>query len=325
MLRRAQSSTVSEATCRGFYCRSPPAADVEMTGYMLLSMVRDDAFFARAPAVAKWLLSQRNALGGFSSTQDTVVALQALSAYATLLTSSTDLSVSVSGLGGDAPTWALDFTDANRDILQSRELPGEAVLGGGDITVAASGSGLALVQLAVRYNTFAGEGQAPEYEVSCDWHEAGHVQVTARCLRSGSGSPCEAMAIIKCGVFTGFSPVQSSLDSVKNDAANPVKRVEVSASERAVFFYATSVGSTTSTAFRFDVTQDFVVEDLQATTNQAYDYYQPNHRGESFTADLIVAPRGSDESRSASGSLRCPAGGTAVLALIVLLLAARLL
>ena len=105
MLRRAQSSTVSEATCRGFYCRSPPAADVEMTGYMLLSMVRDDAFFARAPAVAKWLLSQRNALGGFSSTQDTVVALQALSAYATLLTSSTDLSVSVSGLGGDAPTW----------------------------------------------------------------------------------------------------------------------------------------------------------------------------------------------------------------------------
>lgn len=32
--------------------------------------------------VAKWMLQQRNSLGGFSSTQDTVVALEALSAYA---------------------------------------------------------------------------------------------------------------------------------------------------------------------------------------------------------------------------------------------------
>lgn len=32
--------------------------------------------------LVRWLSNQRNALGGFSSTQDTVIALQALAAYA---------------------------------------------------------------------------------------------------------------------------------------------------------------------------------------------------------------------------------------------------
>eukprot|EP00069_Balaena_mysticetus_P019920 bmy_02576T0 len=59
------------------------SAEVEMTAYALLTytLLGD---VATALPVVKWLSQQRNALGGFSSTQDTCVALQALAEYAIL-------------------------------------------------------------------------------------------------------------------------------------------------------------------------------------------------------------------------------------------------
>ena len=41
----------------------------------------EDLFLSAVPTV-RWLVSKRNANGGWASTQDTVVALQALAAYA---------------------------------------------------------------------------------------------------------------------------------------------------------------------------------------------------------------------------------------------------
>ena len=53
------------------------SADVETTGYALLALLEAGDRIA-ASSAARWLVSQRNALGGFGSTQDTVVGLQAL-------------------------------------------------------------------------------------------------------------------------------------------------------------------------------------------------------------------------------------------------------
>lgn len=50
------------------YFYQPKPADVEMTAYVLLTyMIRDD--IDKALPVVRWLTSQRNAYGGFSSTQ----------------------------------------------------------------------------------------------------------------------------------------------------------------------------------------------------------------------------------------------------------------
>ncbi|XP_070600137.1 complement C4-B-like [Erythrolamprus reginae] len=60
--------------------KTPSAISVETTSYALLYFVKqNDA--ERAAKVAQWLTEQRNYGGGFRSTQDTVLALEALSSY----------------------------------------------------------------------------------------------------------------------------------------------------------------------------------------------------------------------------------------------------
>ena len=66
-----------EKSCR--YCRSS-SASVEMTAYMAATLVMQGRM-QEALKNIKWLGKQRNSQGGFVSTQDTVVALQAISLY----------------------------------------------------------------------------------------------------------------------------------------------------------------------------------------------------------------------------------------------------
>ena len=70
--------------------------------------------------LVRWLSSQRNSLGGFSSTQDTVIALQALSAYAqAAYIPDSDVVVSVVN-GNDAHNFTVN--SGNAIVLQSYEV-----------------------------------------------------------------------------------------------------------------------------------------------------------------------------------------------------------
>ena len=51
-----------------------------MTAYMAATLVMQERMDEALPSI-KWLGKQRNSQGGFVSTQDTVVALQAISMY----------------------------------------------------------------------------------------------------------------------------------------------------------------------------------------------------------------------------------------------------
>ena len=61
------------------YCRGS-SSSVEMTAYMAATLVMQERVIEALPSI-KWLGKQRNSQGGFVSTQDTVVALQAISMY----------------------------------------------------------------------------------------------------------------------------------------------------------------------------------------------------------------------------------------------------
>lgn len=52
-----------------------------MTSYGLLALL-EAGLYSEALPILKWLLDQRNELGGFQSTQDTFVGLKAISKYA---------------------------------------------------------------------------------------------------------------------------------------------------------------------------------------------------------------------------------------------------
>ena len=60
-----------------YWSNKPRSADVEMTAYSLLAFLENSSSDEVLP-ILKWLITKRNSNGGFSSTQDTVVGLQAL-------------------------------------------------------------------------------------------------------------------------------------------------------------------------------------------------------------------------------------------------------
>ncbi|XP_056303565.1 C3 and PZP-like alpha-2-macroglobulin domain-containing protein 8 [Danio aesculapii] len=139
-----------EDTFMGFsdgLSQSVVSAEVEMTAYGLLTytLLGD---VASALPVVKWLSQQRNALGGFSSTQDTCVALQALSEYAILsYVGGVNLTISLASTNLDfQETFELQWD--NKKILQKAVIPSIPT----GLFVSAKGEGCCLMQIDVSYN-----------------------------------------------------------------------------------------------------------------------------------------------------------------------------
>nr|XP_020475101.1 CD109 antigen-like [Monopterus albus] len=120
----------------------PRCADIEMASYILLSQYKLGNI-AEGLSLMKWLSLQRTHLGGYGSTQDTIMALQALSTFAVLGSPSTfDLIITVNTY----PSVTVAFFPINQDnylLMQSQQLELEGDL---DLQVTAKGYGLALFQ-----------------------------------------------------------------------------------------------------------------------------------------------------------------------------------
>ncbi|XP_027530269.1 complement C4-like [Neopelma chrysocephalum] len=97
------------------------AVSVETTAYALLqTLLLKDMEYTRP--IATWLTERRNYGGGYCSTQDTVVALEALSAYSiqTLNTASTDLTVKL-GTPGRQNDYSIVLTDTDEEFQKQIE------------------------------------------------------------------------------------------------------------------------------------------------------------------------------------------------------------
>ncbi|XP_029905241.1 C3 and PZP-like alpha-2-macroglobulin domain-containing protein 8 [Myripristis murdjan] len=144
------STVTDEDTFMGFsdgLSQSVVSAEVEMTAYGLLTytLLGD---VASALPVVKWLSQQRNALGGFSSTQDTCVALQALSEYAILsYVGGVNLTISLASTNLDFQE-TFELNRDNKKLLQSAKIPSIPT----GLFVSAKGEGCCLMQIDVSYN-----------------------------------------------------------------------------------------------------------------------------------------------------------------------------
>uniref|UniRef100_A0A3Q3N8V5 Alpha-2-macroglobulin-like n=1 Tax=Mastacembelus armatus TaxID=205130 RepID=A0A3Q3N8V5_9TELE len=120
--------------------------EVEMTSYVLLALLSGppmpDFGLDYTSGIVRWLTQQQNPYGGFSSTQDTVVALQALAKYgAATYSSEGTTTVTVTSLGGLKKEFTVD--QGNRLLYQEEkltEVPGE-------YTVRAQGQSCVLAQV----------------------------------------------------------------------------------------------------------------------------------------------------------------------------------
>jgi len=194
-----------------YYHYKEKPANVEMTAYALMvySMAGSSITPVDKLRIVKWLVKQRNSLGGFSSTQDTCVGLQALARYAgEIYSGEYNLQIAAS-----APEFDTTFsvTDENQLVLQRTQLPTAPI----DLDVSAAGSGCALFQVSAKYN-IPEERDEPTFGLKVDIEDdkTFTCQHTMRVCGSFTGEGGSNMALIDVTMPSGFEPVIESLDEL---------------------------------------------------------------------------------------------------------------
>ena len=238
---------------------------VEATAYACLSLV-ESGDLANAYLAARWLVLRRNDLGGFRSTQDTVVVLEALAAYAqatfdddSSLTVAVDpagseVSSEVSSRCGSAPGggYAVSPVSVDRDTFDVMRVIDLKAFSSADVTV--TGKGTAVVTLSVTYHLIDPEPGAYGVDVaaravvddagtkkkkrrsllrslraeSVDASDADAIEMTACFTRPGDAKDGDVpgMLVARVGVFTGFAPTSVALENVVNDGGAYVRRAD---------------------------------------------------------------------------------------------------
>ncbi|KAJ6651924.1 hypothetical protein lerEdw1_015921 [Lerista edwardsae] len=255
-----------------------PSAEVELAGYVLLALLSKQPSpsqeeLTAAAGIVKWLSKQQNPTGGFSSTQDTVVALQALALYSSLTYKPGAAGAATVALrSGEDVLRQFQVDSANRLLLQCQALPAVP----GDYSPEVTGNGCVYLQTALRYNVHPGQDDS---HFALDVHTAPETCTGAKAHRtfdiainvSYTGQrPDSNMAVVDVKMLSGFVPVKPSLRKLQ-EANNQVKRTEVTPSH--VLLYLEQVSNVTQ-SFSFTVERDMPVQGLKPAVVKVYDYYQ---------------------------------------------------
>uniref|UniRef100_A0A8C3BCZ8 Alpha-2-macroglobulin-like protein 1 n=1 Tax=Cairina moschata TaxID=8855 RepID=A0A8C3BCZ8_CAIMO len=225
-----------------------PSVDVELTSSILMAHISKSSLSSdeirKASQIVSWLIKQQNPYGGFASTQDTVVALEALALYATKTFSKDgpDLQVSLSSEGFSKN---IRVDNTNRLLLQTVELPAIPR----DYTVHVQGHGCLFLQAILQYHippprkdlTFA-----VSVQTECTAPDATQFPVTVHARYTGNRVSTN-MVLIQVELLSGYSPVADSLDELTRQPH----------------------------AYTLLMQQDMPVKDHKPANIKVYDYYMP--------------------------------------------------
>nr|XP_061797418.1 alpha-2-macroglobulin-like protein 1 [Nerophis lumbriciformis] len=246
--------------------------EVEMTSYVLMALLCGPTLpnfgLDYSIGIVRWLTDQQNSYGGFSSTQDTVVALQALAKYAELTYSiQGTTTVTVTSLGGVRKTFIVDQT--NR--LLYREEPLSDVPG--EYTVHAEGQSCVLVQITMDYNIPPPADYSAFNIIANTRSKCNPIRrqiILSVSVRYQGRREETNMAIINIKLLSGYILGKSSLESLREDRT--VKRVEVE--EGYINIYLDGLRRDELVTYSMTLEQEMSVSNLKAAAVKVYDYYQ---------------------------------------------------
>ncbi|KAK3922691.1 CD109 antigen [Frankliniella fusca] len=256
----------------------PNALSVEMTSYALLTYLQR-GLVADAMPILHWLLAQRNANGGFVSTQDTVLGLQALSELLQRTASPPgNVVVSFSYRAGAGHTSSISINRVNSMILQKQEVP----RGVREVQISATGSGVALVQVSYSYNVnVTGAWPLFTLDPQVDKNsDANHLQLSI-CAGFVPNQVANAsnMAVMEVTLPSGFTADRAALPSLEQ--SQHVRRVETRDQDTVVVLYFDKMVRKeycpTVSAFR-----THRVARQHAAPVVLYDYYDQSRRARVF-------------------------------------------
>ncbi|XP_038548727.1 alpha-2-macroglobulin-like [Micropterus salmoides] len=249
---------------------------VEISSYVLLAKLSGSPTaedLGAATSIVRWLTGQQNYYGGFSSTQDTVVALQALALYATAVFSTKGSST----VTVQSPSGQLTFdVNQNNKLLYQEKLLQQVT---GKYSLEVKGSACASVQISLHYNiptpaavtTLSVEVKP---EANCTSLRP-KLTLKLKSLYSGTASTTN-MVILDIKMLSGFVPDPESLRRLKG--ALLVDRVEEK--EDHVLVYITELTKDIPINHSLDLLQELPVQNLKPAVVKIYDYYQPSDQAE---------------------------------------------
>ncbi|XP_013383486.1 CD109 antigen [Lingula anatina] len=261
-----------EGGYRNTYEMQASAINVEIISYALLAYAEKSDTQGGMPLM-KWLISQRNTYGRFSSTLATVVALQALSVFTVDIyaASSPDMQVTI---GVEGSSNQVTLRGGNTIILRLPDATKQ-------VTVSATGSGRALFQVSVSYNIKTME-QEPSFAVEATQveHAFGNLVKVQICSKWLENSPASGMAVLEIGIPSGF---EADLESISQLPS--LKKTEKA--YRKIVLYFDEV-SATKTCITFNVQRVTLVAESKQLAVRLYDYFSPEKQVTAFYGLYIL-------------------------------------
>ncbi|KAM5140433.1 alpha-2-macroglobulin-like protein 1 [Mantella aurantiaca] len=249
-------------------------SDVEITSYVIMCLLSDKIIthenLEESSSSVRWLTSNQNPWGGFSSSQDTTIALQALSKYATATTNKKgDSTIIIEDNSGFHKEIHID--QRNNLLVQTVDLPKVP----GTYTASITGNGCVYIQSHLHYNSLPHEHDV-HFAVNVttnpavcthDAEKKFEVHVDARYIGKRSKTN---MALIQAQLLSGFVPDRKSIRKLKKHP--DVKRVDVLPEE--IDIYLDELNHENK-HFVFTIEQETHVDNLQPAHVEVFDYYIP--------------------------------------------------
>ncbi|EGT41286.1 CBN-TEP-1 protein [Caenorhabditis brenneri] len=263
----AQKKTEKPKEARAYIFQARPV-DIETTSYAVLSYLAQNQT-SEALSIIRWLVSQRNELGGFTSTQDTVMALQALSSYAAVTYS--DKHMSQVNIQNGKHSHTIDVNLRNSIVLQSYQLSSL----NDQVTISANGSGVVFAQLSYSYYRDSLNDDAPFFcsqEIK-EMRAGNRLQLDLCCNYTRSGKSNMALAEIDALSGYRFDAEQvHTLTSIED-----LQRVEMEKDDTKMNVYFNPLGGKpVCLSLYSDVT--YQVADQKPANFRLVDYYDPEEQ-----------------------------------------------
>nr|XP_033779780.1 alpha-2-macroglobulin [Geotrypetes seraphini] len=256
-----------------FFPSRAPSSEVETASYVLLALMAHPHMSPEdlqlSSKIVRWVVNQQTPSGGFSTSQDTIAALQALALFgAATYRKNSDSTVTLSSDSGFQAQYHVN--DANRLLLQQDPLPEIP----GDYRVEVKGEGCIYMQMTLKYNVLTSKRDAPfTLHVTTNPNDCSKTsqkfEVLVNTSYIGPRPSCN-MAIMDVKMPSGYIPVKAS---VKNLQSLPgIARTESKPNN--VIVYLNELTNQTQ-SFKFLVEKEVIVMNLKPATVIIYDYNQP--------------------------------------------------
>ncbi|XP_060754040.1 alpha-2-macroglobulin-like [Neoarius graeffei] len=252
------------------------ALSVEISSYVLLAVLTEGQLTAAdlgyANRIVSWLVKQQNPYGGFSSTQDTVVALQALALYSSKVFSS-DGSSTVTVKSADGDSHNFDVNQNNKLLYQERSLQNVP----GKYSIDVKGSTCVSVQIALFYNV-----PVPK--------ESSTLSITAKtegnCTKSFGQTLSIKFTVGYTGSFSSTNMIIVDIKLLSGFTADPgelkntifVERVD--SKNDHIITYISELPKNIPINYKLHTKQVLPVKNLKPAVIKVYDYYQTSDYSE---------------------------------------------